>query len=124
MSTEHIDGRPGSSSRRRNQDAFTTPKVLHELGGRSMPPMRCTPVSGVAPQHLVVVLGHEREQVGPLVRDVAEKLGPIDVAIQEEQLGTGHAVLCGLSALPADFDGVLVVTSGDTHRWTPTHCPA
>ena len=38
---------------------------------------------------------------------------PIDVAMQDQQLGTGHAVLCGLSALPDDFAGVVVVTSGD-----------
>ena len=35
------------------------------------------------------------------------------MAIQDQQLGTGHAVLCGLSALPDDFGGVVVVTSGD-----------
>ncbi len=33
--------------------------------------------------------------------------------MQDQQLGTGHAVLCGLSALPDDFAGVVVVTSGD-----------
>ena len=38
---------------------------------------------------------------------------PIDVAVQEQQLGTGHAVGCGLAALPADFAGTVVVTSGD-----------
>ena len=37
----------------------------------------------------------------------------IDVAVQEQQLGTGHAVGCGLAALPADFAGTVVVTSGD-----------
>ena len=38
---------------------------------------------------------------------------PIEVAVQEQQLGTGHAVGCGLSALPDDFAGIVVVTSGD-----------
>ena len=38
---------------------------------------------------------------------------PIDIAIQEQQLGTGHAVGCGLSALPDDFTGIVVVTYGD-----------
>ena len=33
--------------------------------------------------------------------------------MQDQQLGTGHAVLCGLSALPDDFAGTVVVTSGD-----------
>jgi bifunctional UDP-N-acetylglucosamine pyrophosphorylase/glucosamine-1-phosphate N-acetyltransferase len=28
--------------------------------------------------------------------------------------GTGHAALCGLSALPDDYAGIVVVTSGDT----------
>ena len=37
----------------------------------------------------------------------------IDVAVQEEQLGTGHATACGLDALPPGFDGIVVVTSGD-----------
>ena len=45
---------------------------------------------------------------------MADTLGrSIDVAMQDQQLGTGHAVLCGLSALPDDFAGVVVVTSGD-----------
>ncbi len=38
---------------------------------------------------------------------------PIEVAVQDQQLGTGHAVGCGLSALPDDFTGTVVVTSGD-----------
>ena len=33
--------------------------------------------------------------------------------MQEQQLGTGHAAQCGLATLPDDFDGVVVVTSGD-----------
>jgi len=37
----------------------------------------------------------------------------VDIAVQEEQLGTGHAVGCGLSVLPSDFDGTIVVTAGD-----------
>uniref|UniRef100_UPI0031CFB610 bifunctional UDP-N-acetylglucosamine diphosphorylase/glucosamine-1-phosphate N-acetyltransferase GlmU n=1 Tax=Mycobacterium sp. TaxID=1785 RepID=UPI0031CFB610 len=32
----------------------------------------------------------------------------------DRQLGTGHAALCGLAALPDDYRGVVVVTSGDT----------
>ena len=33
--------------------------------------------------------------------------------MQDQQLGTGHAVGCGLAALPEDFTGIVVVTSGD-----------
>lgn len=91
-----------------------TPKVLHTLAGRSMLSHALHAVAEVDPEHLVVVLGKDRERIAPVVADLGTRLGrPIAVAVQEEQLGTGHAALCGLSALPEDFDGVVVVTSGD-----------
>ncbi|OBF24996.1 bifunctional UDP-N-acetylglucosamine diphosphorylase/glucosamine-1-phosphate N-acetyltransferase GlmU [Mycobacterium sp. ACS4331] len=91
-----------------------TPKVLHTLAGRSMLSHALHAVAKVAPDHFVVVLGNERERIAPVVTDLAGTLGRrIDIAIQDQQLGTGHAVLCGLSALPADFAGTVVVTSGD-----------
>jgi bifunctional UDP-N-acetylglucosamine pyrophosphorylase / glucosamine-1-phosphate N-acetyltransferase len=91
-----------------------TPKVLHTLAGRSMLAHALHAVAKVAPQHLVVVIGKDRERVAPAVEQLAGDLGrPIDIAVQEQQLGTGHAVDCGLSALPEDFAGIVVVTSGD-----------
>ncbi len=91
-----------------------TPKVLHALGGRSMLSHALHAVTKVAPQHLVVVLGKDRERIAPVVGTIAESLGrTVELAVQEQQLGTGHAALCGLSALPEDFDGTVVVTSGD-----------
>jgi bifunctional UDP-N-acetylglucosamine pyrophosphorylase / glucosamine-1-phosphate N-acetyltransferase len=91
-----------------------TPKVLHTLAGRSMLSHSLHSVAKAAPQHLVVVLGHDRDRIAPAVADLAEQLGRgIEIAVQDEQLGTGHAVACGLSALPDDFDGTVVVTSGD-----------
>jgi bifunctional UDP-N-acetylglucosamine pyrophosphorylase/glucosamine-1-phosphate N-acetyltransferase len=91
-----------------------TPKVLHTLGGRTMLSHAMHAVAKVAPEHLVAVLGKDRERIAPVVTDLAAQLGrPVEIAVQEEQLGTGHAALCGLSALPDDFDGVVVITSGD-----------
>jgi bifunctional UDP-N-acetylglucosamine pyrophosphorylase/glucosamine-1-phosphate N-acetyltransferase len=90
------------------------PKVLHPLAGRSMLAHAIHAVAKVSPRHLVTILGNQRDRIAPAVADLADKLGrTIDIAIQEEQLGTGHAVLCGLNALPDDFHGVVVVTSGD-----------
>jgi bifunctional UDP-N-acetylglucosamine pyrophosphorylase/glucosamine-1-phosphate N-acetyltransferase len=90
-----------------------TPKVLHTLAGRSMLAHSLHAIATMAPQHVVVVVsGHE--QVGPVVANLAGTLGlTIDMATQDHQLGTGHAVLCGLSALPDDYDGTVVVTAGD-----------
>jgi bifunctional UDP-N-acetylglucosamine pyrophosphorylase / glucosamine-1-phosphate N-acetyltransferase len=90
------------------------PKVLHTLAGRSMLSHALHSVAKVAPLYLVVVLGHHRERITPTVTELAEALGrPIDIAVQDEQHGTGHAVGCGLAALPAAFAGTVVVTSGD-----------
>jgi bifunctional UDP-N-acetylglucosamine pyrophosphorylase / glucosamine-1-phosphate N-acetyltransferase len=91
-----------------------TPKVLHSIAGRSMLSHSLHSIAKLAPQHLVVVVGHDHDRVAPAVAELADTLGrTIDVARQDQPLGTGHAVLCGLSALPDDYGGVVVVTSGD-----------
>ena len=91
-----------------------TPKVLHKLAGRSMLSHALHSVAKAAPAHLVVLLGHDRDQIEPAVAELADELGrPIQVAVQEQQLGTGHAVGCALSALPEEFTGIVVVTYGD-----------
>ena len=90
------------------------PKVLHTLGGRSMLAHSVHAAASVNPEHLVIVLGHDRERIATAVEILAESLHrEIAIAVQEQQLGTGHAVACGLQALPADFAGTVVVTSGD-----------
>jgi bifunctional UDP-N-acetylglucosamine pyrophosphorylase/glucosamine-1-phosphate N-acetyltransferase len=100
----------GAGSRMRSD----TPKVLHNIAGRSMLAHALHAIAKVAPQHLVVVLGHNHERIAPVVGELAEQLGrSIGVALQAQQLGTGHAVLCGLAALPEDYTGAVVVTSGD-----------
>ncbi len=92
-----------------------TPKVLHTLGGRSMLSHSLHAITKVAPQHLVVVLGHDHQRIAPLVAELAAALGrTIDVALQDRPRGTGDAVRCGLSALPDDYTGIVVVTAGDT----------
>ena len=100
----------GSGTRMRSD----IPKVLHTLGGRSMISHALHAVAKVSPQHLVVVLGKDRERVGAAVNELAAELGrPVEVAVQDQQLGTGHAAQCGLSALPETFNGTVVITSGD-----------
>jgi bifunctional UDP-N-acetylglucosamine pyrophosphorylase/glucosamine-1-phosphate N-acetyltransferase len=90
------------------------PKVLHPIAGRSMLAHALHSVAKLAPQHLVVVLGQDRDKIAPTVADLADHLGrTVEVAVQNQQLGTGHAAACGLNALPEEFGGVVVVTSGD-----------
>lgn len=88
-----------------------TPKVLHELCGRSLVGHVLAASRELDPEHLVVVVGHAREKV-------TAHLGEIDpgvrTAVQAEQNGTGHAVRMGLEELGGSVDGTVVVVCGDT----------
>ncbi|WP_459180999.1 bifunctional UDP-N-acetylglucosamine diphosphorylase/glucosamine-1-phosphate N-acetyltransferase GlmU [Streptomyces sp.] len=87
-----------------------TPKVLHTISGRSLVGHVVAAASALAPEHLVVVVGHAREQVTAHL----EGIDPgIRTAVQEEQNGTGHAVRVALETLPA-LTGTVVITAGDT----------
>ncbi|MTE09824.1 bifunctional UDP-N-acetylglucosamine diphosphorylase/glucosamine-1-phosphate N-acetyltransferase GlmU [Corynebacterium aurimucosum] len=97
----------------------STQKTLHEIGGRSLLGHALHAAAGLNPEHLVVVVGHQRDQVSPAVDAISEELDcEVSQAVQEEQNGTGHAVQCGLSALP-DFDGTVIVTNGDVPLLRP-----
>ena len=85
------------------------PKVLHTVGGRTLVHHAVAAAEALDPDHLVVVVGHGRDQVKAHLTEVAPTA---TTAVQDEQLGTGHAVACALSGLPR-LDGTVVVTYGD-----------
>jgi bifunctional UDP-N-acetylglucosamine pyrophosphorylase / glucosamine-1-phosphate N-acetyltransferase len=92
-----------------------TPKVLHEIGGRSLVGHAVVTARALDPEHLVVVVGNGRE----LVEAHLNEIDPgARTAVQEQQLGTGDAVRAGLSAVP-DIDGAVLVTSGDVPLLEP-----
>lgn len=100
----------GAGTRMRSE----TPKVLHTLAGRTMLAHALHAVAEVAPDQVVVVVGKDRERVCEAVEQLAADLGrTVQTAVQEQQLGTGHAVACALTELPPEFTGTVVVTSGD-----------
>ncbi|MGI8310000.1 bifunctional UDP-N-acetylglucosamine diphosphorylase/glucosamine-1-phosphate N-acetyltransferase GlmU [Saccharopolyspora hattusasensis] len=91
-----------------------TPKVLHRLAGRPLVEHAVRAAAGVDPDALVVVLGHGRDAVAEHLKGLAGALDrPIGTAVQEEQLGTGHAVSCGLSDLADGLTGTVLVSYGD-----------
>jgi bifunctional UDP-N-acetylglucosamine pyrophosphorylase/glucosamine-1-phosphate N-acetyltransferase len=93
----------------------STPKVLHRIAGRSLLGHAVHAAAGLEPEHLVVVVGHGADRVRAELDVLSDELErPVVAAVQEKQLGTGHAVGCGLEALPTDLDGPVVVTYGDT----------
>ena len=87
-----------------------TPKVLHRIGGRSLVGHAMAAARVAEPEHLVVVVRHERDLVAAHVRDV--DAGAV-LADQDDVKGTGRAVECGLLALPEGTSGTVLVTSGD-----------
>ena len=102
-----------------------TPKVLHTLAGRSMLAHALHAVAKVAPQHLVVVVGQDRERVAPRSPSSADELGrPIDIAVQDQQLGTGHAVrLRPVGAARRTSPASSSSPPATSRCWTPTRWP-
>lgn len=90
-----------------------TPKVLHELAGRSLLAHAMVTARALDPVRLAVVVRHERDRVAEHARQVDPGVRVVD---QDEIPGTGRAVQCALEALDADglADGPVVVTAGDT----------
>jgi bifunctional UDP-N-acetylglucosamine pyrophosphorylase/glucosamine-1-phosphate N-acetyltransferase len=72
------------------------PKVLHPLAGRALLARVLDTARGLNPQRICVVYGHG----GELVRD-SQEAPDVRWALQEPQLGTGHAVLQALPQLGA-----------------------
>jgi bifunctional UDP-N-acetylglucosamine pyrophosphorylase/glucosamine-1-phosphate N-acetyltransferase len=83
------------------------PKVLHRLAGRPMIRFVVDTALACGARRVVMVVGHEAGQVKEAVRDL-----PVEFVTQEQQLGTGHAVMAARDAI-SDGPGQLLILSGD-----------
>lgn len=83
------------------------PKVLHELGGRSLVERVIRTVLPLNPERCFVVVGYAQERVRAALVDY-----PVEFVEQLEQNGTGHAVQQVLPHL-AGFEGDLLVLNAD-----------
>ncbi len=81
-------------------------KVLHPIAGRPMIEHLMASAAALNPSRFIVVTGDLREQVEGALKGKAE------FAVQDRQLGTGHAVLQAREAL-ADFTGDVLILYGD-----------
>lgn len=82
-------------------------KVLHPLAGKPMLRHLIDSARTLNPERLVIVTGKGREQVEAAVAGLGAT-----IAVQEEQLGTGHAVMMAKDAL-AGFAGDVLILYGD-----------
>lgn len=88
--------------------------LLHEVCGRTLLSHAVSAAAALDPERLVVVVGHRRDQVAEHLETLPMS---VTTAVQEEQLGTGHAVSVGMEGL-ADVAGDVVVTYGDVPMLT------
>ncbi|MEM9165574.1 MAG: NTP transferase domain-containing protein [Planctomycetota bacterium] len=87
------------------------PKVCHPVGGRPMVAIVTDACLAAGCERVVAVVGYKQE----LVREALAAFGDrVAYAVQEEQLGTGHAVRCAIPALHhADPETPVLVLCGD-----------
>src|SRR4030042_2003137 len=89
------------------------PKVLHPLLGRPMIHYVIETARAIGSTKIILVVGHKKELVIDATRDEN-----VDYAFQEQQLGTGHAVLQARSFLQ-DAESDVLVLSGDVPLLPP-----
>lgn len=89
------------------------PKVLHRIAGRPMLHWVVTAARTAGAGRVVAILGHKHEVVQQAL-DASFGAGTVEVALQPEQRGTGHAVQCALPAIAGEPDDqIVVILTGD-----------
>jgi bifunctional UDP-N-acetylglucosamine pyrophosphorylase/glucosamine-1-phosphate N-acetyltransferase len=89
------------------------PKVLHEVGGKPLLAHVIAAATKIVSAHDVyAIIGHEADRVRQTVASTG-----VNFVLQEEQRGTGHALMVARDAL-APYDHVIVL-SGDAPLITP-----
>lgn len=83
------------------------PKVLHSLCGKPLFLHPLEIAQKLQPGKIVVVIGHGAESVQRSYTGT-----DVSWVVQEQQLGTGHAVLCARKMFN-DFSGDILILSGD-----------
>ena len=92
------------------------PKVLHKVAGRPVLHWVVTAARAAGAERVVAILGHKHEQVKASLdsKFTAQTGGAVEVALQPEQRGTGHAVQCALPAVANEPDDrIVVILTGD-----------
>lgn len=81
------------------------PKVIHKVCGKELVGWVIDASTKAGADEVVAVIGHKSELVRPVIGERAR------IAIQSEQLGTGHAVMQAAEYIK---DGCVVILAGDT----------
>ena len=82
------------------------PKVLHPILGKPLVLHALSALGNVTDLPPVVILGHGAEDVQEAIQEGLK--GAVQFAIQEPQLGTGHAVMCAQTLLEGKADQIVI----------------
>lgn len=82
------------------------PKVIHKVNGVPMVKKIMSVLEEIKIEKNILILGHGKEEV-------LKVLGDVEYVVQNEQLGTGHAVMMAKDKLQG-YDGDVMVLCGDT----------
>ncbi|MET0590968.1 MAG: bifunctional UDP-N-acetylglucosamine diphosphorylase/glucosamine-1-phosphate N-acetyltransferase GlmU, partial [Naasia sp.] len=88
----------------------TTPKLLHPLAGAPIVAHVLATARALDAAHILAVVRHERDR---LVEVIGAELPDAIIVDQDDVPGTGRAVEQAVAALPADFEGDVLVLNGD-----------
>ena len=85
------------------------PKVILEIGGKPIVSYIVETLKkvGFKKEQICLVVGFKKEQIINYFKN------EVSFAVQEEQLGTGHAAYVGIKSLPSNIEQVLVVGGDD-----------
>ena len=88
-------------------------KVMHRVAGRPMLHWVVGAARAAGAERVIAILGHQAKQVKTLL-DASFGAGAVEVALQPEQRGTGHAVQCALPAVASEPDDrIVAILTGD-----------
>jgi UDP-N-acetylglucosamine diphosphorylase/glucosamine-1-phosphate N-acetyltransferase len=80
-------------------------KVLHAVCGKPMIAHVLETAKKASVDEIIVVVGHQAE----MVKAACPADGRVKFALQERQLGTGHAVLCALPRISGSVEQVVIL---------------
>lgn len=87
------------------------PKVLHPVGGRPMISFLVELSHKIKSQKTVVVVGAVHDEVKAVLAARFPQKNALELAVQKEQRGTGHAVQCALESVKFNRDSLLVLNA-------------
>ena len=87
-----------------------TPKVMHQLAGRTLLGHVMATATSLENDGVYVVLRHQKELIG----EYLSRNYPAAIQVEQDEVsGTGRAVEVSLSQIPENFQGEVLVVSGD-----------